>query len=60
LEIQSGSRVFVTAKSSDDWWVVFVSWILNVALADFLFRWTGQIEGQGKEGLFPASYVKLL
>jgi hypothetical protein len=41
LEIQSGSRVFVTAKSSDDWW-------------------TGQIEGQGKEGLFPASYVKLL
>jgi hypothetical protein len=41
LEVQSGSRVFVTAKSSDDWW-------------------TGQIEGQGKEGLFPASYVKLL
>ncbi|KAJ8592676.1 hypothetical protein M405DRAFT_763181 [Rhizopogon salebrosus TDB-379] len=22
--------------------------------------WTGQIDGQGKEGLFPASYVKLL
>ncbi|KAG1902819.1 uncharacterized protein F5891DRAFT_130752 [Suillus fuscotomentosus] len=41
LEVQTGSRVFVTAKSSDDWW-------------------TGQIEGQGKEGLFPASYVKLL
>ncbi|KAG2038520.1 hypothetical protein BDR03DRAFT_954295 [Suillus americanus] len=41
LEIQAGSRVLVTAKSSDDWW-------------------TGQIEGQGKEGLFPASYVKLL
>ncbi|KAG1843474.1 SH3 domain-containing protein [Suillus subalutaceus] len=41
LEIQSGSRVLVTAKSSDDWW-------------------TGQIEGQGKEGLFPASYVQLL
>ncbi|KAG1767715.1 hypothetical protein EV702DRAFT_747496 [Suillus placidus] len=41
LEVQAGSRVFVTAKSSDDWW-------------------TGQIEGQGKEGLFPASYVKLL
>ncbi|KAG2130998.1 uncharacterized protein EDB93DRAFT_947176 [Suillus bovinus] len=41
LEVQSGSRVLVTAKSSDDWW-------------------TGQIEGQGKEGLFPASYVKLL
>ncbi|KIK45300.1 hypothetical protein CY34DRAFT_801805 [Suillus luteus UH-Slu-Lm8-n1] len=41
LEVQSGSRVFVTAKSSDDWW-------------------TGQIEGRGKEGLFPASYVKLL
>jgi hypothetical protein len=30
--------------------------------ADFpiLSRWTGQIDGQGKEGLFPASYVKLL
>ncbi|KAG2147948.1 hypothetical protein DEU56DRAFT_783329 [Suillus clintonianus] len=41
LEVQSGSRVLVTAKSSDDWW-------------------TGQIEGQGREGLFPASYVKLL
>ncbi|KAG2365633.1 hypothetical protein BDR07DRAFT_1607372 [Suillus spraguei] len=41
LEVQSGSRVLVTAKSSDDWW-------------------TGQVEGQGKEGLFPASYVKLL
>lgn len=23
-------------------------------------RWTGQVEGQGREGLFPASYVKLL
>jgi len=25
-----------------------------------LCRWTGQIDGQGREGLFPASYVKLL
>ncbi|KAF9242922.1 SH3 domain-containing protein [Melanogaster broomeanus] len=41
LAIEAGSRVFVTAKSSDDWW-------------------TGQIEGQEREGLFPASYVKLL
>ncbi|OAX40608.1 hypothetical protein K503DRAFT_768446 [Rhizopogon vinicolor AM-OR11-026] len=41
LEIQTGTRVFVTAKSSEDWW-------------------TGQIDGQGREGLFPASYVKLL
>ncbi|KAF8841286.1 hypothetical protein BDN67DRAFT_1010717 [Paxillus ammoniavirescens] len=41
LAIEAGSRVLVTAKSSDDWW-------------------TGQIEGQGREGLFPASYVKLL
>jgi len=41
LPIEAGSRVFVTAKSSEDWW-------------------TGQVEGQGKEGLFPASYVKLL
>ena len=23
-------------------------------------RWTGQVEGQEREGLFPASYVKLL
>ncbi|KIK96115.1 hypothetical protein PAXRUDRAFT_826304 [Paxillus rubicundulus Ve08.2h10] len=41
LAIEAGSRVLVTAKSSDHWW-------------------TGQIEGQGREGLFPASYVKLL
>ncbi|KIJ19806.1 hypothetical protein PAXINDRAFT_178600 [Paxillus involutus ATCC 200175] len=41
LAIEAGSRVWVTAKSSDDWW-------------------TGQIEGLGREGLFPASYVKLL
>ncbi|KAF9224400.1 SH3-domain-containing protein [Gyrodon lividus] len=41
LAIEAGSRVWVTAKSSDDWW-------------------TGQIEGRGGEGLFPASYVKLL
>ncbi|KIJ70607.1 hypothetical protein HYDPIDRAFT_105347 [Hydnomerulius pinastri MD-312] len=41
LAIEAGSRVLVTAKSSDDWW-------------------TGQIDGEGKEGLFPASYVKLL
>ena len=25
-----------------------------------LCKWTGKIEGQGREGLFPASYVKLL
>ncbi|KAF8556307.1 hypothetical protein OG21DRAFT_1506755 [Imleria badia] len=41
LAIEAGMRVFVTAKSSDDWW-------------------TGQVEGQEREGLFPASYVKLL
>jgi len=41
LAIEAGTRVFVTAKSSDDWW-------------------TGQVEGQDREGLFPASYVKLL
>jgi hypothetical protein len=57
LEVQSGSRVYVTAKSSDDWWVIYD---LVAHVTDVLSRWTGQIEGQGKEGLFPASYVKLL
>jgi hypothetical protein len=41
LVIEAGARVFVTDRSSEDWW-------------------TGQVEGQGREGLFPASYVKLL
>ncbi|KAG9317089.1 hypothetical protein JVU11DRAFT_1276 [Chiua virens] len=41
LVIEADTRVFVTAKSSEDWW-------------------TGQVEGQGRKGLFPASYVKLL
>ncbi|KIM60772.1 hypothetical protein SCLCIDRAFT_1216479 [Scleroderma citrinum Foug A] len=41
LNIEAGSRILVTERSSEDWW-------------------TGKIEGQGREGLFPASYVKLL
>ncbi|KAI9572401.1 hypothetical protein HD554DRAFT_2064882 [Boletus coccyginus] len=41
LAIKAGTRVFVTDKTSEDWW-------------------TGQVEGQGREGLFPASYVNLL
>ncbi|KAI6033880.1 hypothetical protein PISMIDRAFT_575332 [Pisolithus microcarpus 441] len=41
LRVEAGSRILVTARSSEDWW-------------------TGKIDGQGREGLFPASYVKLL
>ncbi|EIW82165.1 hypothetical protein CONPUDRAFT_136717 [Coniophora puteana RWD-64-598 SS2] len=41
LPIREGQNIWVTEKSSEDWW-------------------TGQIEGKGKEGLFPASYVKVM
>lgn len=58
LEIETGTRVFVTDKSSEDWSVFS---FLTVVMSDLdVCRWTGQIEGQGRQGLFPASYVKLL
>ncbi|THU89953.1 hypothetical protein K435DRAFT_276294 [Dendrothele bispora CBS 962.96] len=41
LEIRADQRIWVTEKTTDDWW-------------------TGQVEGSGKAGLFPATYVKLL
>ncbi|KAK7471151.1 hypothetical protein VKT23_002562 [Stygiomarasmius scandens] len=41
LGIRAKQNIWVTEKTSDDWW-------------------TGQVDGTGKSGLFPASYVKLL
>ncbi|KAG5651678.1 hypothetical protein H0H81_007839 [Sphagnurus paluster] len=61
LAIKEGQRVLVTERTSDDWcgpafhfldiWVV-VNWFF------LLCRWTG--EYNGRKGLFPASYVKIL
>ena len=38
----------------------FVAERLPAVDLTFVCRWSGQSEGQGREGLFPASYVKLL
>ncbi|KAF5357619.1 hypothetical protein D9758_007492 [Tetrapyrgos nigripes] len=41
LQIRAKQQIWVTERTSDDWW-------------------TGQVDGTGKAGLFPATYVKLL
>ena len=59
LQLRARQRVLVTEKTSDDWCVHIPVQIVYSALIYTLFRrWTGEING--KTGLFPASYVKLL
>jgi hypothetical protein len=58
LELQAKQRVLVVEKTSDDW-CVLLPFFFGVSLSyPFLGRWTGEING--RSGLFPASYVKLL
>lgn len=55
--MQEGQRVLVMEHTSDDWYVVLPLITIGVRLNVYL-RWTGEIDG--KRGLIPAAYVKML
>lgn len=58
LQIRANQNVWVTERTSDDWYAFPVHWRLCILKAIQFNRWTGEFEG--KTGLFPASYVKIL
>lgn len=59
LELKEGQRVLVIERTSNDWCVSSFRSDRHLHIVECLpFRWTGEFDG--KKGLFPASYVKLL
>ncbi|KLO15726.1 hypothetical protein SCHPADRAFT_247019 [Schizopora paradoxa] len=57
LVVRAHDRIKVTSRDSDDWYPH--SFIVDFSLTFTLHsRWTGEIDG--RSGLFPASYAKLL
>ncbi len=50
--------MFVVEKTSDDWYVSVYVYCVMLLLTYVACRWTGEIDG--RRGLIPAAYVKLL
>lgn len=58
LHLRAGERVLVTEQSSSDWCACPKLSISDPKYSSSYPRWTGEVDG--RSGLFPASYVKLL
>ncbi|KAF7982356.1 hypothetical protein HWV62_29086 [Athelia sp. TMB] len=57
LPLAVGQRLLVTERTSDDWYALWFYELMALVLTSEC-RWTGEVDG--RSGLFPATYVKLL